>query len=109
MNILFLHRSFPGQFKYLASAMALDKNNKVVFITEDDKNQISGIEKRIYKPEYTPIKKSKSKIYDIAVAHGKAAQKVAQELKNEGFVPDVIYGFSGWGTSLFIKEVYPNV
>lgn len=109
MNILFLHRSFPGQFKYLAAALAVDKNNRVVFITEDDKNQIAGVEKRIYKHVYKENKKSESKIFDLAASHGRAAADAAKKLKEEGFIPDVIYGFSGWGTSLYIKEVYPDV
>src|SRR5574344_1845906 len=109
MNILFLHRRFPGQFRYLAAAFAADKNNRVVFIREDTKNRISGGEKRIYKHVYKEDKKSQSKIFDVAVSHGKAAVEVAKKLREEGFIPDVIYGFSGWGTSLYIKEVYPDV
>ena len=30
MNILFLHRNFPAQFRHLAPALASNPNNKVV-------------------------------------------------------------------------------
>ena len=33
MNILFIHNGFPGQFKYLASILAQDAMNLVLFLT----------------------------------------------------------------------------
>jgi glycosyltransferase involved in cell wall biosynthesis len=33
---------------------------------------------------------------------------MADRLKSEGFVPDVVYGHSGWGPMLFIKDIYPK-
>jgi len=33
MRILFLHRNFPAQFRHLATYLAQDKNNQVVFLT----------------------------------------------------------------------------
>lgn len=111
MNILFLHRSFPAQFKYFASELAKDKNNRVVFITNSETYEIDGIEKIIYKPESTGIEEASPYIkgYTAAVNHAQAAAKEAQKLKEKGFEPDIIYGHSGWGVTLFMKDLFPKV
>jgi glycosyltransferase involved in cell wall biosynthesis len=31
------------------------------------------------------------------------------QLKQQGFIPDVIYGHYGWGTAVFVKDVLPQV
>lgn len=111
MNILFIHRSFPGQFKYLAAALTLNPNNKIMFLTEDESTQIQGVNKIVHKLKtdngkvYNPYTKN----YDIAVSRALKTAEEAQALKESGFIPDVIYGFSGWGSSMFIKDVFPDV
>jgi len=44
-----------------------------------------------------------------SVLHSYAAAQAARDLKNRGFIPDVIYGYSGgWSNALFIKDVFPS-
>lgn len=110
MNILFLHRSFPAQFKYVANELAQNPNNKVVFITNSGNFEIEGIKKVIYKPE--KILKdpySYTNAYESAVEHGRAAAAEAIKLRDAGFKPDIIMGHSGWGPTLFMKDVFPDV
>lgn len=111
MNILFLHRSFPAQFKHIAFELAKNKNNRVVFITNSENFEIEGIEKIIYKPEKFDIDNLNPCLnsYNSAIAHAKGAAKVALNLKNKGFIPDVIYGHSGWGATMFMKDIFPDV
>lgn len=111
MNILFLHRDFPGQFQYLALALASDPNSKVVFVTENTNVEMQGVTKLVYTPE--PIT-SKSEnpcliFYEKVLSHAQAASKIVQQLKNEGFKPDIIYGFNFWGLAMFIKDIFPDV
>lgn len=110
MKILFIHRSFPGQFKYLATLLSLDTNNTVIFLTEDTENLIQGIKKVLYKPEKQNAKSSNTFLsnYESAVSHALGAAKKAKELKESGFEPDIIYGFAGWGSSMLIKDVFPD-
>lgn len=111
MNILFIHRGFPGQFKYLSAVLTLDPNNKVMFLTEDEAGQINGIEKVVYKTktDNNKIHNPCTKNYDFAVSRALKTAEEAQKLKESGFIPDIIYGFSGWGSSMFIKDVFPDV
>jgi glycosyltransferase involved in cell wall biosynthesis len=43
-----------------------------------------------------------------AVLEGQAVYRLGKKLKQEGFIPDVIYGHSGWGPTLFMKDVFPK-
>lgn len=110
MNILFLHRNFPGQFKHLVKELAKDSGNKVVFITNNDETQIKDVTKFVYHIK-TPAQSKDNKYlndFEEAMLHGTAAAEVAGLLRDNGFVPDVIYGHS-WGETMFMKDVYPNI
>lgn len=108
MNILFIHRTFPAQFKFLATALAKDSNNLVMFLTANDFHSIEGVQKILYKPKDIPDINPYLKDYAENIAHGQAVAEVAIQMKNKGLIPDIIYGIS-WGCSLFIKEVFPDV
>lgn len=111
MNILFLHRSFPAQFKYIAYDLARNPANKVLFITNTEDIEVDGIEKVVYTVPTLPKNNTDDflKSYEVAVEHGRAAANEALKLKDKGFVPDLIYGHSGWGTAMFMKDVFPDV
>lgn len=110
MIILFLHRDFPAQFRYLATELAKDAQNTVLFITSNTTIQIPGVKKFIYKVQREASKNCHKylKSFEDCVLHGQAAADVALALKKEGLVPDVIYGHS-WGLPMFMKEIFPNV
>lgn len=110
MNILFLHRNFPAQFRHIAAALAQDKNNKVVFITNNDKLQLPNIQKVFYKPKREVPKNCHRylRFYEESIIHAQATAEAALALKNQGFVPDVIYGHT-WGQTMFMKDVFPEV
>lgn len=110
MNILFLHRNFPAQFRHIATELAKDPHNKVVFITNNDKLQMQGIKKIVYKLKRKVPKNCHRylKFYEESIIHGQAAAESALALKNSGFKPDIIYGHT-WGPTMFIKDVFPEV
>lgn len=109
MNILFIHRSFMGQFKYLATVLSLDANNNVFFLTEDEEYNVQGIKKVVYRAKCKPSGNFYLENYEAALERGQNAARKAEELKKQGFKPDIIYGFAGWGSSMFIKDVFPDV
>lgn len=110
MIILFLHRSFPGQFKYIAQEFAKDPLNVVMFVTAEDKIQIKGINKLVYKPNMESMKTFHPylKGYEECVIHGQAAASLLMTMKAKGIKPDIIFGFS-WGPPMFVKEIFPDV
>ena len=72
MNILFLHRNFPVQYRHLAVELAKDPNNTVVFIANNDKLQIQGINKVVYKLKREVPKNCHRylRFYEESIIHG---------------------------------------
>lgn len=110
MQILFLHPNFPAQFRHLATVLAKNINNRVVFGTTCPEKTIPGVQKAIYKPSRTVHPQTHHYIRNLenAILQGQAVYRMANKLKAEGFVPDVVYSHSGWGPGLFIKDFFPK-
>lgn len=110
MRILFIHRNFPGQFLYLATYLSRQPQVEVVFITQRQDNHIPNVRKLLYQPVADPNHRGHHYLreYHDWIAHGQGAARAAQQLKQEGFTPDIIYAHV-WGGELFIKDIYPNV
>lgn len=110
MKILFLHSNFPAQFRHLASAFARDNHNHVVFGTARKEGQIPGVRKFIYEPSRKPHRETHHYVKPLenAVLQGQAVYRSLDKLKADGFVPDVVYGHSGWGPTLFVKDIFPK-
>lgn len=110
MNILFLHRNFPAQFRHIAPALAANPNNKVVFITNNQTLQLNNIAKINYRLKREVPKDCHRylRFYEECVNHGQAVAEAAIYLKEQGFKPDIIYGHT-WGQTMFMKDVFPDV
>lgn len=110
MNILFLHPNFPAQFRHIATVLAKDSQNKVAFGTTREDGELPGVRKIIYKPHREPGNKTHHYIKNLesAVLHGQAVYNIADRLGKNGFIPDVVYGHSGWGPTMFIRDIYPD-
>ena len=111
MNYLFIHNNFPGQFQHIASHLGARPGNRVVFLTQPNENRMSGVESVVY----TPFRESTPGIHhyvldvERAVILGQAVHEACRGLKAQGFRPDVVVGHSGWGETLFVKDVWPDV
>ena len=110
MRILFLHSNFPAQFRHLAVALSKDQNNRVIFGTARQEGEIPGVYKIIYTQSRKPHKGTHHYIKPLedAVLQGQAVYRVLDKLKKDGFVPDIVYGHSGWGPTLFVKDIFPR-
>ncbi|MBC1237770.1 glycosyl transferase family 1 [Nostoc linckia z18] len=110
MQILFLHPNFPAQFRNLAMFLGRDKNFRIVYGTNRREGELFGVHKAIYTPsrEAAPQTHHYVRNLENAVLTGQAVYRMAEKLKAEGFVPDIIYGHSGWGPTLFMKDVFPK-
>ncbi len=111
MRYLFIHQNFPGQYRHVVSHLAAKPGNQVFFITQPNPNSMPGVTKVTYpKDERGPINcHAYSVEIDRAIHHGAAVAEVCRTLRNQGFQPDLIVGHSGWGETLFVKDVFPDV
>ncbi|MEM8829940.1 MAG: glycosyltransferase family 4 protein [Cyanobacteria bacterium P01_G01_bin.19] len=110
MRILFLHPNFPAQFRHLATELAKDPGNQVMFGTMSPKGSISGVQKVLYEPsrKVHPRTHQYLRSQESAVLQGQAVFRLAQNLKLAGFYPDIVYGHAGCGATMFIKDVFPK-
>lgn len=110
MRILFVHQNFPAQYKHLAPALAAKSGNQVVALTLKKQPSLPGVQVFRYRlsrgtsPNIHPwVSETETK-----VIRGEAAARACLQLRQQGFVPDVICAHPGWGESLFLKEVFPE-
>ncbi len=111
MKILFIHQNFPGQFKFLAPALA-EAGHEVVAMTMQ-KVEAAGWQGVRLVP-YGVGRGSTVGIhpwladFETKTIRGEACFRAALDLRDTGFVPDVIVAHPGWGESLFLKHVWPK-
>lgn len=110
MRILFLHPNFPAQFRHVAAAIAKDSRHQVVFGTSRRDGRLSGVTKALYRPAREAHAETHHYVRPLesAVLQGQSVFRMAEQLKARGFVPDVVYGHSGWGPTVFMKDAFPN-
>ena len=109
MNILFVHQNFPGQFKFLAPALA-QQGHRVIAMTMQANalQEWQGVQVVSYTANRSTTAGVHPWVSDIETKtiRGEACFLAALQLKQQGFAPDVIIAHPGWGESLFLKEVW---
>ncbi|MFT4012982.1 MAG: glycosyltransferase [Paracoccus sp. (in: a-proteobacteria)] len=109
MKILFVHQNFPGQFLHLAPALAA-RGHQVLALTDEHNKRPSPVETVRYKspaPE-NPVR-GLAKSYAEHAERGWLAARGCRAMRDQhGFTPDLIIGHSGWGETLFLREIWPQ-
>lgn len=111
MNVLFVHQNFPGQFKFLAPALAR-RGHRVVALSMRQQGGGAGNGVRII--GYWPTRSIAPSLHpwlrdlETKVVRAEACLRRAMQLKAEGYTPDVIIAHPGWGESMFLKDLWPR-
>ncbi len=110
MRVLFLHTNFPAQYRHVAPALAAKPGNQVVFATTNAKGTLQGVEKVLFKAHREVRKETHHYIrpLEYAVLNGQGVYRVATQLKQRGFTPDVVCAHAGWGVGSFVKDAWPR-
>lgn len=109
MNWLFIHQNFPGQYVHAARHLA-ENGDTVVFITQQHERELAGVRKILYAPPPAPQGSHPfTRDFNEAVQNGLAVFRICEDLKREGFTPDLVIGHNGWGEILYIKDCWPGV
>ena len=111
MKALFVHQNSPGQFKHLAPRLAALPRNRVDFITQNAVPLAPGVRRHRYAPARKPTRGVHPYLAtgEAAVLNGQAVARIALGLQRQGYRPDVIIGHHGWGETLFLKDIWPDV
>lgn len=106
MNILFIHPSAPGQFEYLIASLAEDPAMRVAVLCK----KLSGwLPEGVLARKYEPNMEKATALEGCAREAAAVALAMRRMEERDGFVPDVVYGHSGWGSLMYIKDFYPSV
>lgn len=113
MKLLFIHQNFPGQFAHLVPAL-VDLGHEVVSLSMNvPKQTIPGVRHVIHHPQVAQRAvppRDPLEIADIMgkLMRGESAAVAMRELKEQGYLPDVIFAHPGWGEAWFIRDIFPK-
>lgn len=109
MNILLVHQNYPAQFLHLGPALRARGHN-VLALTDSGNTRNTSVPTVRYKPvEPRPKSIGIGAHYAGYAQRGLMAARGALVLRDKHrFTPDVIFGHSGWGETLFLREVWPE-
>ncbi|KQV92861.1 glycosyltransferase family 4 protein [Rhizobacter sp. Root1221] len=110
MRVLVIHQNFPGQFGHLVKAWAQRPGWDVRALGREGAPGLPGFDKLIrYRlaREGRPQQHHYLRQMESATLHGQAVVRALQQLKQNGFTPDVIVAHPGWGETLYAKDVFP--
>ena len=110
MKILFLHQNFPGQFKHLALDLA-NRGHEVNFIchTHYDRKVI-GVNRIKLKGSlsYETLKKNSKSLLHENELTSQQFRTAFEQLRKDGWSPDIVISHSGWGSGKHVKEIWPD-
>ena len=109
MHVLFVHQNFPAQFGHMADHLINGIGYRCRFVTERRGGEVGDIECVQYKIDGGATKHNHycTRTFENATRHALGvydAVKARPDLK-----PDLIVGHSGFGSTLFLRELYPDV
>jgi glycosyltransferase involved in cell wall biosynthesis len=110
MNILFVHRTFPAQFRHLAAHLASDERYRLFAIGSKHARPLTGIDLSTYQvnegafPGVHPF----AQRFDIESRRAEQVLYAATHLKRSGVTPDVIFYHPGWGEHLALRDLFSN-
>jgi glycosyltransferase involved in cell wall biosynthesis len=105
MHLLFVHQNFPAQFGHVAQYLA-GRGHRCTFVTEKASGRVGDVECVPYyvKGGAREVNHYCSRTFENAVWHTHA---VFEALKARPDIrPDLIVGHSGFGSTLFLRELY---
>ena len=111
MVIVFIHQNFPAQYLHIVRCLAAQPENQIYFITQANHSELPGVRKLVYQPQLPMVSSchTYTASFDVAVRTATAVADVCRQLREQGVVPDIIVGHCGWGETMFVKEIFPDV
>src|SRR5262245_61225478 len=109
MHVMYVHQNFPAQFGHIAAHLAKELKWKCTFVTQAPAGTSDGIERIQYTLAGGATKSNHfcSRTFENTVWH---CDGVYRALRNRrDMKPDLIVGHSGFGSTLFLRELYPDV
>jgi len=113
MKILFVHQGFPAQYIHVLRRLTGSGQYTLVGMgmapkPDDLPKGVTylryGVQRGNGKDTHQLVLETESKII-----RAEGCARVAHELRDKGFIPQLICCHSGWGEGLFLKDIWPTV
>ena len=110
MKVLFLHPNFPAQFKHLAKAAGINGNDVKFLCQTHFGRKVDKVQRLALKNDagHEELERKNLPIFERSQALAKQYRKGFIALKKSNWNPDIVISHSGWGCSLYLKEVWPK-
>ncbi len=114
MNVLFIHQNFPGQYIHIVRELAQQGGHQLLALgIRADRSMALPAGVRFVRYPLprgnTPGLHPWLVDLDSKLIRAEACARAADELRRKGFVPDLICAHPGWGESLLVQDIWPEV
>lgn len=106
MRLLFIHQNYPAQFGHIANWLTQQAGFECSFLTAQTVEQPTSIQIIPYRPVGGATRHNSfyTRTFENAVAHSEGVYR-ACKARND-LQPDLIVAHSGFGSSLFLRELF---
>jgi len=112
VHVLFVHQNFPAQFGHIAAELVRNEGWRATFVSQSPAppggDSSSGIQRVVYKVKGGAKEANHycSRTFENAIWHTHAVYEALAARPD--IRPDLIVGHSGFGSTLFLREIYPD-
>jgi glycosyltransferase involved in cell wall biosynthesis len=108
MHILYVHQNYPAQFGHIAQAL-VRKGWQCTYVSQTQPGMDNGVSKVQYHLTGGATRQTNfcSRTFENAVWHSQAVYEAVKNLPD--LEPNLIVGHSGFGSTLFLRELFPRV
>ena len=109
MHVLFVHQNFPAQFGHIARHLIRTRGWTCTFVSKTPGGEVDGIRKIAYTTAGGARETTHycSRTFENAIWHAHGVYEACKA--HPDLRPDLIVGHSGFGSTLFLPELYPDV
>ena len=104
-----MHRNFPAQFGHIAARLVRERGWRCTFVSERPPGTAGGVDNVQYRPRGGPTEKTHylARTFESGIWHAAGVYEAMRPV-SAAIRPDVIVGHSGWGSTLFLRELWPE-
>lgn len=109
MHVMYVHQNYPAQFGHIGRALARMDGYRVTFVSQKSGDDGSGMRRIPYQVAggATSHTHYSARTFENAVWHASGVYDALKPLADE-VRPDLIVGHSGFGSTLFLPELFPD-
>ena len=109
VRLLLIHQNFPGQFRQLAPHLEHRGHELVAIASHERPIALKGRVLRYKEPAGLKGVPLGTQVWHDGLDRAALVAHIAEKLDQEGWRPELILAHSGWGETLGLREVWPNV